>query len=183
VSKVGARLRALKTAELVETCAAFRVRVDDDSLAAVTRLAMRELAQRIQLLDEQLARTKVRLRRITSAVAPELVGRKGVWPDTASTILVSVGDNPHRLGNERAFASLAVRTDTSQQRQDNTSSAQSRRRPPTQLGALAHRDRPARYRRRHSRLSNVVLAKAAPRSKPSAASTATSRVKSSRPYP
>jgi hypothetical protein len=106
---------------------------------------MRELAQRIQLLDEQLARTKVRLRRITSAVAPELVGRKGVGPDTASTILVSVGDNPHRLGNERAFASLAGREpDTSQQRQDNTSSAQSRRRPPTQLGALAHRDRPAR---------------------------------------
>lgn len=100
-------LRALKTAELVDTCAAFRVRVDDDSLAAVTRLAMRELAQRIQLLDEQLTRTKIRLRRITSAVAPELVGRKGVGPDTASTILVSVGDNPHRLGSERAFASLA----------------------------------------------------------------------------
>lgn len=102
-----ARLRALKTSELVETCAAFRVRVDDDSLAAVTRLAMRELAQRIQLLDEQLTRTKVRLRRITSAVAPELVAHKGVGPDTASTILVSAGDNPHRLRNERAFASLA----------------------------------------------------------------------------
>ena len=102
-----ARLRALKTAELVETCAMFRVRVDDDSLAAVTRLAMRELAQRIQLLDEQLARTKVRLRRITTAVAPELVARKGVGPDTASTILVSAGDNPRRLRNERAFASLA----------------------------------------------------------------------------
>jgi transposase len=30
-----------------------------------------------------------------------------VGPDTASTILVSVGDNPHRLLNERAFAALA----------------------------------------------------------------------------
>ena len=49
------KLRALKTPELVETCAAFRVRSDDDGLAAVMRLAMRELAQRIQLLDEQLA--------------------------------------------------------------------------------------------------------------------------------
>ena len=89
-----ARLRALNTSELVETCAAFRVRIDDDSVAAVTRLAMRELAQRIQLLDERLARTKVRLRRITTAVASELVARKGVGPDTASTILVSSGDNP-----------------------------------------------------------------------------------------
>jgi transposase len=68
---------------------------------------MRELAQRIQLLDAQLARTKVRLRRITTAVAPDLVARKGVGPDTASTILVAAGDNPHRLRNERAFASLA----------------------------------------------------------------------------
>jgi transposase len=67
------KLRALKTPELVETCAAFRIRADDDGLAAVTRLAMRELSQRIQLLDEQL----------------------------------SAGDNPHRLRNERAFASLA----------------------------------------------------------------------------
>jgi transposase len=68
---------------------------------------MRELAQRIQLLDEQLARTKVRLRRITTAVAPDLVARKGIGPETASTILVSAGDNPDRLRNERAFASLA----------------------------------------------------------------------------
>ncbi|MDQ1627609.1 MAG: transposase [Actinomycetota bacterium] len=68
---------------------------------------MRELAQRIQLLVDQLARTKVRLRRITTAVAPDLVARKGVGPDTASTILVSAGDNPHRLRYEHAFASLA----------------------------------------------------------------------------
>ena len=101
------KLRGLKTPELIATCAAFRLRADDDSLAAVTRLAMRELAQRIQLLDEQLARTKIRLRRITTAVAPDLVARKGVGPDTASTILVSAGDNPHRLRDERAFASLA----------------------------------------------------------------------------
>lgn len=101
------RLRALKTPELVVTCAGFRVRADDDSVTAVTRLAMRELAQRIQLLDEQLVRTNVRLRRITSTAAPELVACKGIGPDTASTILVSAGDNPHRLRNERSFASLA----------------------------------------------------------------------------
>ena len=101
------RLRALKTTELVTTCAAFRVRAEDDGLASVTRLALRELAQRIQLLDEQLARTKTRLARITGAVAPQLVARKGVGPDTASAILVSAGDNPHRLRDERSFAALA----------------------------------------------------------------------------
>ena len=35
------------------------------------------------------------------------MARKGVGPDTASTILVSAGDNPHRLRNERSFAALA----------------------------------------------------------------------------
>jgi len=101
------KLRALKTTELVTTCAAFRVRAEDDSLATVTRLALRELAQRIQLLDEQLARTKTRLARITTSVAPQLLARKGVGPDTASAILVSAGDNPHRLRDERSFAALA----------------------------------------------------------------------------
>jgi len=46
-------------------------------------LALRELAQRIQLLDDQRTRTTVRLRRICTAVAAELVARKGAGPDTA----------------------------------------------------------------------------------------------------
>jgi transposase len=101
------KLRTLKTPELISTCAAFRVRSDDDTLLTVTRLALRELAQRIQHLDEQLERTAVRLRRITNAVAPDLVAINGVGPDVAATILVSAGDNPHRLRNERSFAALA----------------------------------------------------------------------------
>jgi transposase len=100
-------LRELGRAELIATCAGFRVRAQDDSLAAVTRLALRELAQRIQLLDAQLARTKARLSRITTAIAPELIARKGVGPDTASAILISAGENPQRLRDERSFAALA----------------------------------------------------------------------------
>lgn len=102
-----ARLRGLKTAQLVTTCASFRVRPDDDTLAGITRLAMRELAQRVQMLEAQLDQVNVRLRRITTEVAPELIAKKGVGPDTASTVLVSAGDNPHRLRNERSFAALA----------------------------------------------------------------------------
>jgi transposase len=102
-----ANLRGLGRSQLVTTCAAFRVRDQDDSLASVTRLALRELAQRIQLLDAQLTRTKARLARITTALAPELMARKGVGPDTASAILISAGDNPQRLRGERSFAALA----------------------------------------------------------------------------
>jgi transposase len=100
------RLRHLNTRELVVTCAAFRVRPDDDTLPAVQRLAMRALAQRIQHLDAELDGVVRRLHRLTHAVAPELVALQGIGPDVASTLLVTAGDNPHRLEREQSFAAL-----------------------------------------------------------------------------
>jgi transposase len=100
------RLRALKTDDLARTCAAFRVAADDDSLTGIVRLALRELAQRVQQLQAQLKTVVARLRRITKATAPDLVAIKGVGPDVASTLLVAAGDNPHRLRSEASFAAL-----------------------------------------------------------------------------
>jgi len=111
-------LRDLNRARLVATCAAFRVRAEDDSLASVTRLVLRELPQRFQLLDEQLARTKARLARITTAIAPELVARKGIGPDTASapgttrTACATNGPSPHWPGPARSRPAAARPTDT-----------------------------------------------------------------------
>jgi transposase len=99
-------LRGLPRAKLIATCAGFRIRPEDDSPHEITRLALRELAQRVQFLQHQLDRVVTRLARITTATAPELVACKGVGPDTASTLLITAGDNPHRLHHERAFASL-----------------------------------------------------------------------------
>jgi len=90
-----ARLRDLTQRDLLATCAAFRVNDDDDSLAAVTRFGLRELAQ-----------VKLRLKRITEQVAPALTALKGVGPDVASTLLLAAGDNPERLVSEQSFASL-----------------------------------------------------------------------------
>jgi transposase len=101
-----ARLTLLPRRELLATCAAFRIRADDDTLAAVTRLALRELAQRVLHLDEQLKDVTARLRRITKAIAPDLVAIKAVGPDVASTLLMTAGDNPDRLNSESAFAAL-----------------------------------------------------------------------------
>jgi transposase len=100
------RLRHLKGKELVTTCAAFRIKPDDDSLPAIVRLSMRELAQRVQHLDAQLETVVRRLHRITKTVAPELVAIQGVGADVASTLLMTAGDNPHRLHAERSFAAL-----------------------------------------------------------------------------
>ncbi len=63
------RLPVLPRRELLATCAAFRVRDDDDSLPGVTRLALRELTQRVDQLEDELALAKTRLSRI-SAAAP-----------------------------------------------------------------------------------------------------------------
>lgn len=101
-----ARLRPLKRTEMLSTCAAFRIAPDDDSLPAMTRLALRELAQRILHLDEQLALVSSRLHRITVAVAPQLMAIKGVGPEVASTLLMTAGDNPERMHSEAAFAAL-----------------------------------------------------------------------------
>lgn len=100
------RLRHLKAEDLIVTCAAFRVRGDDDSLPALIRLSMRELAQRIEHLDGQLETVTHRLRRVTNNVAPKLVAVFGIGPDVASALLVTAGDNTHRLHRERSFAAL-----------------------------------------------------------------------------
>jgi transposase len=146
------RMRGLKTPDLVTICAAFRIRAEDDSLGSVTRLALRELAQRIQFLDDQILRTKASLSRITTAAAPELMARKGVGPDTASAILVSAGDNPHRLRDERSFAALAGSNPIPASSGKTTRHRLNRGGvggPSTQRSPLAHRQRPPCYRSRH----------------------------------
>jgi transposase len=43
---------------------------------------------------------------VTKAVAPDLVKVFGIGGDVASTLLVTAGDNPHRLHREASFAAL-----------------------------------------------------------------------------
>ncbi|MET8454757.1 transposase, partial [Streptomyces sp. NPDC005209] len=38
--------------------------------------------------------------------APQLLEVVGIGPDTAATLLITVGDNPERLGSEASFAAL-----------------------------------------------------------------------------
>ncbi|MGH3626879.1 MAG: IS110 family transposase [Sciscionella sp.] len=100
------QLRGLSRAAMIARCAALRISGDDDSPAAITRFALRELAQRVQHLDEQLTRCNTRIHRITTATAPQLLQLKGVGPDVASTLLITMGDNPERMHHEKSFASL-----------------------------------------------------------------------------
>jgi transposase len=98
-------LRNLKRRALLTTCATFRP-ADRDDLTSITRLALRGLARRVADLDEEIALLDVRRRRITTAIAPDLVAAFGIGPDTATGLLLAAGDNPERLRNERSWASL-----------------------------------------------------------------------------
>ncbi|MBW8821957.1 MAG: IS110 family transposase [Streptomyces sp.] len=100
------KLRDLSTKELLETCVSFRVAADDDTLAGITRYALRDLAHRVIDLDQRQDAIRTRLHRIAVAVAPELLAIKGIGPDVAATLLLTAGDNPGRLRSERSFAAL-----------------------------------------------------------------------------
>lgn len=79
---------------------------DPTTVTGATKFALRELARRVQGLEEELKRVDAILRPLVTATAPALVARHGLGPDTAGALLVSAGDNPQRLHKESAFAHM-----------------------------------------------------------------------------
>lgn len=98
-------LRGLRLPALLRRCAAYRPGTGSDPRWA-TRSALRITARRILVLDEELAGTVRELDRLTLEAAPALRDVFGVGPDTAATLLATVGDNPDRIGDEAALAAL-----------------------------------------------------------------------------
>ena len=103
-----AELAGQSTAELVGRCAGFRI--DPARLlepTTGTRAALRAITRRVQALEEEIALADARLRPAVTTVAPRTAALFGAGPDVAGQLLVTVGDNPHRLRNEAALAHLA----------------------------------------------------------------------------
>ena len=90
----------------LERARRWRDRDGDDVAARATRQALRELARRIQLLDEQAGRLETELDVLTDQAAPALRDLVGVGVHVAARLLVAAGDNPERLHSEAAFAHL-----------------------------------------------------------------------------
>ena len=84
---------------------AARLRPTDPTTAVgATKLALRELARRVQRLEAECRRLDAVLEQLVATTAPALVACFGVGTDTAGALLVSAGDNPQRLRSEAAFA-------------------------------------------------------------------------------
>lgn len=99
------RLRNLDTDERVAACARFRAGGVDDPTEA-TKTALRSLARRHQELGGEIDALDDHIARLCAAINPDLLAARGVGPEVAATLLVTAGDNPHRMGSDAAFAAL-----------------------------------------------------------------------------
>jgi transposase len=99
-------LRELTTKELVAVTARLRPSKDLDNVEAATKFALRSVARRYQALSKEIAELERQLDRLVSETAPELISLPAIGTDHAATLLLTVGDNPERLGSEASFASL-----------------------------------------------------------------------------
>ncbi|MFB7438343.1 transposase [Streptomyces mirabilis] len=75
-------------------------------MAEATRITLSLLAQRIEQLTGQIDDLNERLTRLVERHAPQLLGPVGIGPDSAVTLLITMGDNPERLSTEASFAAL-----------------------------------------------------------------------------
>jgi len=76
-----------------------------DPAAAVTT-ALRTLARRHQSLDTEVRDLDKAIKTLVDQVAPQLLDLPGVGVETASQLLTTAGDNPHRLRSPASFAAL-----------------------------------------------------------------------------
>lgn len=107
-----AQLRALPDTALIRTCAALRPAVGDPLDVAVAepliaaKVALRSLARRWQALTGDITELDQLITPLVAALNPALLGRNGVGVDTAGQLLVTAGNNAHRLHSEAAAAAL-----------------------------------------------------------------------------
>jgi transposase len=92
---------------LISAC--LRLRPDPERLAdptQATKTALRSIAQRAQALTLEARRLERQIAELTKTAAPNTTALFALGPDTASALLVTIGDNPDRLRSEASFAHL-----------------------------------------------------------------------------
>ncbi|CAL9376163.1 transposase [Streptomyces sp. DH-12] len=103
------RLFGLGNRELFRTCARLGPGGGEDgenAVARATHMTLRMLAERIEQLTEQINELNQRLTRLVERHASQLLVPVGIGPDSAVTLLITMGDNPERLNTEASFAAL-----------------------------------------------------------------------------
>lgn len=103
------RLSSLGNAELFGTCAGLGLPDGgghEDVVARATHRTLRMLAERVEELTGQIDELNQRLTRLVERHAPQLLLPVGIGPDSAVTLLITMGNNLERLNTEASFAAL-----------------------------------------------------------------------------
>ncbi|MFE7856068.1 IS110 family transposase [Streptomyces sp. NPDC057403] len=100
------RLSSLGNRELFRTCARLGPGDGENAVARATHMTLRMLAERIEQLTGQINELNQRLTQLVEHHAPLLLVPVGIGPDSAVTLLITMGDNPERLNTEASFAAL-----------------------------------------------------------------------------
>lgn len=101
-----AKFRGLSSAALLITLEKTRPAGDMSEPSNAIAAALKRLAVRYRALHQELALIETELDAILTIHAPMLRDLHGVGTDVASQLLVTVGDNPERIGTEAEFAAL-----------------------------------------------------------------------------
>ena len=102
-----AGLRQLSDRDLITHCATRRpdrTAAGDPTTAVL--IALRALARRHQHLSTEITDLDTLIGPLVHTVNPALLALNGVGPDIAGQLLVTAGENPHRLRSDAAFAML-----------------------------------------------------------------------------
>lgn len=99
-------LRHLRLEELAARCARFRPAACSTDPLPATKLALRSIARRWRSLSEEIDDLDRAIEPLVAHAAPRLLGLNGIGAQVAAQLLVTAGDNPHRLHTEAAFARL-----------------------------------------------------------------------------
>lgn len=100
------QLAPLPTDQRVHIAAQFRPGgLSDPGEAA--KAAMASVARRYQTFTEEIAQLDTALAELVEhAAPPQLLDKQGVATQVAGALLVTVGDNPDRVGSDASFAAL-----------------------------------------------------------------------------
>jgi transposase len=103
---LGAHVHGHSARQLVRLANTWRPAGTLHDPVTATKSAMRRLARRIIELDQEIRAADGELRTLLQLVAPKLLDCRGVGPEVAGQLLITAGDNPTRLADDRAFALL-----------------------------------------------------------------------------
>lgn len=100
-------LRQMTRMQLIRTLAAWRPDLSDyRNVVSAYRIALKSLGRRYLELHDEIADLDVMIGAIVNELAPSLVARNSIGPESAAQLLLTAGDNSERLHSEASFAAL-----------------------------------------------------------------------------